>query len=89
MEAPTVTSRRSSAATRRRGTFGVRWRNVPVVFAFKTADTAGRPLVTSLNDIIDLPTTLPGYEARARFRLADFELPSVEALRGGLPDATR
>ena len=49
----------------------------------------GRPLVTSLNDIIELHTTLPGYEARARFRLADFELPSVEALRGGPPDATR
>lgn len=69
----------------RRGTFGVRWRNVPMVFAFDTVDAAGRPLVTSASDVIELHTTLPGYEARVRFRLADFELPNLEALLAAAP----
>ena len=65
----------------RRGSFGVRWRNVAVVFAFPAVSADGTALVQSLTDEIELHTTIGDRQAVANFRLADLELADVTDLQ--------
>jgi len=72
---------RLPAYLQRRGSFGVRWRNVPVVFAFPAVSANGTALVQSLTDEIELHTTIGDRPAVATFRLADLELTDVKDLQ--------
>ncbi len=72
---------RLPAYLHRRGSSAARWRNVPVIFAFPAVSADGTALVQSLNDEIELHTTIGDRRAVATFRLADLELTDLMELQ--------
>ena len=71
---------RLPAYLQRRGS-SARWRNVPVIFAFPAVSADGTALVQSLNDEVELHTTIGDRQAVATFRLADLELTDLRELQ--------
>jgi hypothetical protein len=72
---------RLPAYLQRRGSFGVRWRNVPVIFAFPVVSTDGTALVQSFADEIELHTAIGDRQAVVIFRVADLELTDLRDLQ--------